>query len=136
MTKRVDVLTYVPGQDDPAKIAIEAVGQENIDQISVFNNRILVATAPHPEKTASGLFFTDKTIEEQRYQEKIGVVLALGETAFQHDEDFFWGDPPKIGDLIFYRVTDSMEIAVNGVSCRFVKDSNVIGKVSRLDIIW
>ncbi|MEJ2124145.1 MAG: hypothetical protein P8Y47_04855 [Alphaproteobacteria bacterium] len=133
--KPIEVLTYVEGED-PVKLAFDAVGRENLDKIEVFNNRVLVATAPHLERSKGGLIFTNSTIDENRYQEKVGIVLKCGDTAFEGDDEFKWPNPPSVGSLVFYRVTDSMEIGVNGVSCRFIADYSVIGTVSDLGVIW
>lgn len=112
------------------------MGQENLDKIDVYNNLVLVATAPHKTKSAGGILFTDSTVNEARYQEKVGIILKLGEGAFAPSEGYAWSNPPKAGSLVFYRVTDSMELGVNGVSCRLVNDSAIIGSVQDIGVIW
>lgn len=135
MSRRAEVLKY-DGDQDPKQVVFDAV-RDALANIELFGNRVLVATAPHLERTAGGIIMTDKTISEERFQGKTGLVLKLGETAFKYDGSFEWvGDAPVAGEWVFYRTPDSWECGVNGVSCRVIRDENIIGRVAAPGTIW
>jgi len=69
---------------DPKQKLIEDIG--DISKVELFNNQILVAVYIRPQKTKSGIYLTDKTTDEDRYQSKVGLVLKKGPTAFVDPE--------------------------------------------------
>ena len=132
---KAQILTYVEGQD-PKEIIFDAV-KDDLPKLNIYGNRVLVATAPHMERSKGGIIFTDKVKEENRYQGKVGLVLKLGPSAFKYDGSYEWeGDKPVIGSWVFYRTPDSWECGIAGVSCRFIRDSYVIGEVAEPNMIW
>lgn len=132
---KAQVLTYKDGED-PKKVIFDALGNA-VEQISVYGNRVLVATAPHCERSKGGIIFTDKAVDENRYQGKVGLVLKLGEAAFKFDGSYDWvGAKPEVGSWVFYRVPDAWECGVNGVSCRFIRDEFIVGEVPFPEAIW
>jgi co-chaperonin GroES (HSP10) len=132
---QAQVLTYTVGQD-PKKVVMDAVGSA-IDEISVFGNRVLVATAPHCERSKGGIIFTDKAVDENKYQGKVGLVLKMGDAAFSYDGSYEWvGEKPEVGSWVFYRTPDSWECGLNGISCRFIRDEHIVGELNSPDAIW
>ena len=97
---------------------------------------VLIVTAPTMTKSKGGIIFTDPTKNEDRFQGKIGMVVKIGEVAFNDPE--IWPNEdtrPTIGDWVVYRNADTHECAINKISCRFIKDYLIIGKVSAPDAI-
>lgn len=96
----------------------------------VMGESILVATYIPPEKTKGGLIVPNKTLDENRYQGKIGMVLKLGDSAFKYTgpydhEGSYKGPKAKVGDYVLYRATDGMEAFIRGTSVRYI-DSHMI----------
>ena len=137
---QVKVPEYDAGEDPKAKI-FEALG-ESLAGIAVYGNRVLIATAPHMTRSHGGILYTDKAKDEQRYQGKVGLVLAIGDSAFKFDGQFEWDGPvPSVGDWVFYRASDTFECGVrvkgnSGLSCRFIRDELILGRLEDPDLIW
>lgn len=120
---------------EPKKEILEAVG--DIKEVEIFNNQILVGIYIRPQKTASGIILTDQTVDEDRYQGKVGLVLKMGPEAFV-DEAGKWFKNMKInvGDWIVFRPSDGWSVAFNGKACRILDDTAVRGRVKSPDIVW
>jgi co-chaperonin GroES (HSP10) len=102
----------------------------------LFRNDVLVVTAPVLSMSKGGIILTDNTKQEQRFQGKIGLVVKLGEIAFKDDD--LWPNAdlrPKVGDWVFFRNADTSECAINGVSCRFIRDDLIRGRCLTPDTI-
>lgn len=120
---------------DPAQELLDKAG--SVQDIEIFNNQVLVAVYMRPNKTKSGLFLTDQTIDEDRFQSKVGLVLKVGPTAF--DTDF----RKKFSDItvtehewIVFRPSDGWSVTLGGQICRILDDTSVRGRVSHPDLIW
>lgn len=122
-------------EKDPAEVLRKQAG--DISSVEVFNNQLLVAVYVRPQKTKSGLYLTDKTTEEDRYQSKVGLVLKMGASAF-HDTTGEWFSDVEIneGDWIVFRPSEGWSITVNGQLCRMIDDINVKGRVDQPDRVW
>ena len=128
------VIEYQQG-DDP-KLAVWGALGSSIDGLTLYRNDVLIVTAPTMNKSKGGIIFTDPTKNEDRFQGKIGMVVKIGEVAFNDPE--IWPNEdtrPTIGDWVVYRNADTHECAINKISCRFIKDYLIIGKVSAPDAI-
>ncbi len=109
----------------------------NLPKIRLSRNRILVATYVEPKKTSGGILLAPKTLDESRFQGKVGLVLALGPMAFKYEDPAeYQTEAPKVGDWIFYRASDTFETGFSGVFSRIVYDDNVIGIVEDPTIIY
>ena len=136
---KAEQLVYVIDKDDPRKIVLEAIA-DGLDFIpEIYGSLVLVATAPSPNKRGS-FIMPDKTNDEGRYQGKVGLILAWGPNAFKFDPqypNYNWEGPkPSIGDWVFYKASDSWECGINGVSCRFIEDSCIKGRVTDIEVVW
>jgi co-chaperonin GroES (HSP10) len=122
-------------ENDPAEVLRKQSG--DISSVEVFNNQLLVAVYVRPQKTKSGLYLTDMTTEEDRYQSKVGLVLKMGASAF-HDTSGEWFSDVEIheGDWIVFRPSEGWSITVNGQLCRMIDDINVKGRVDQPDRVW
>lgn len=136
----IDVLSYTIGVDDPKEIVMTRVRDALGKLPEIYGSRVLVATAPSPEKSKGGLFLTDKAKDESRWQGKVGLILKLGTTAFRTDPrypSYAWDGPkPDVGDWVFFRTSDGWETGIGGISCRFVHDSDVVGKIEAIEEIF
>lgn len=106
-----------------------------LDTIEPFGPRVLIGTFIKPTKTAGGIIMPDKTKQEDQWQGNCGLVLKMGKKAFKWDEDcptVEWdsGDPPKVGDFVMFRYSDSREFYLNGMTVRWVLDRNIEAKVA------
>ena len=117
---------------DPAKELMEKVG--DLSSISIFGPKVLVAIYLRPNVTAGGIFLTDKAIDEDLYQGKIGLVIKTGPTAFQDSGWFQQG--VNVGDWVWFRASNGIAMKFNGVDCRFMEDVRIEGKVTEPDKIW
>jgi len=111
------------GQAEDRKQAIlDKMG--NLDGLDVIGSLVLVATMPDRTKSKGGILYSDKAIEEARWQGKVGLVLKLGQTAFKYSgagQHYpFEGRAPKIGEWIEYRPATTDEVGIRGISCRYV----------------
>jgi hypothetical protein len=128
-----------------------------VDKIHVMRNRVLVATYQEPEKTAGGIYLADKTLDEGKWQGKVGLLLKLGPIAFQFDEILedcettehegvnavmLAHNIPHPGDWVFFRGSDTWDCGIKiegagvGVHCRFLNDDSIVGRVTDPSVIW
>lgn len=114
---------------------IASVG--DLSGLRVMHNQILVGIYMKPEKTAGGIYMTDKTRDEDKWQGKVGLVLQKGPLAFEDDgTNIFKGQNVQEGDWIMYRVSDGFPIDINETHCRLIEDSHVKGVVSDPKVIY
>lgn len=129
------VIEYAEGED-PKQAVLNAIGDALQSFECVYSNTVMLVTAPIKNRSKGGILYTDPTKQEERFQGKVGLVVALGELAFNDPE--IWPNEDTralVGDWVFYRNADTHECKVNGISCRFIKDNLIIGKVSTPDAI-
>jgi co-chaperonin GroES (HSP10) len=120
---------------DPKKKLLEELG--DISSVELFNNQILVATYIRPQKTKSGIYLTDKTTEEDKFQSKVGMLVKTGPSAFEpNDEGWFQGEEFKLHEWLVFRPSDGWSITVHGVLCRILSDTQVKGRVQNPDEVW
>jgi len=122
-------------EKDPKDALMEQVG--DLSGVNIFNMKVLVAVYIRPEKTKGGLFLSEKSRDEDRFQSKIGLVLKKGPTAFvDEDEKWFSGLAVKEGDWVVFRPSDGWGLTINGTMCRMLDDMSIQGTVSHPDQIW
>lgn len=134
-------LREIAQQADPKQALLDSVG--DIANIEVFHNLVLVATYIEPEKTAGGIIKPDRTLLENRFQGKCGLVLKLGPLAFQDEGHIkFGGVTINEGDWVVVRPSDGWELyTVNeggqsGTSCRLFEDANIKARVEDPSMIY
>jgi co-chaperonin GroES (HSP10) len=122
-------------EKEPKQVLLEQVGDTS--SIEVFNMQALVAVYIRPEKTKGGLFLSDKSRDEDRYQSKVGLILKKGPTAFvDKDGEWFSGLDIKEGDWIVFRPSDGWNVTVNGTLCRMLDDMSVRARIAHPDQVW
>lgn len=104
----------------------------------VLHTDVLVATYVKPRKTAGGILLPEKSVDEDRWQGKVGLVLKLGEGAFKHGAwgNAYEGTVPEVGDYVTFHTSDTREIGFKGFSCRHVDASLVRTIVPNPDVIY
>ena len=120
---------------DPKTELLNEVG--DIKEVEIFNNQILCAIYIRPQKTASGIILTEKYVDEDKYQGKVGLVLKMGPDAFVDESGkWFKNMKIKVGDWVVFRPSDGWSVSINGKSCRILDDVAIRGRVKSPDIIW
>ena len=120
---------------DPKTELLNEVG--DIKEVEIFNNQILCAIYIRPQKTASGIILTEKYVDEDKYQGKVGLVLKMGPEAFVDDSGkWFKNMKIKVGDWVVFRPSDGWSVSINGKSCRILDDVAIRGRVKSPDIVW
>ena len=107
---------------DPKEAILKHLADSLNSIPEIYGNRVLLATYIRPSKTAGGIWRPDSDIEEDRWTGKVGLVLKIGQQAFENDRDYKWKNPPKVGDWVTFWTNDTKEIGINGVSCREIRD--------------
>ena len=123
---------------DPAEKIWKEIGSAE-DDIEVFNHQVLVAVYVRPEKTAKGIYYADRTRDEDRFQGKVGMILMKGERAFESEGKWFNPPPAEAfseGDWVFFRPSDGWALTINGVLCRILDDTHIRGRVKRPDLVF
>lgn len=120
---------------DPKQKLLADMG--DLSKVEIFNNQLLVAVYIRPQKTKSGIYLADKTVDEDRFQSKVGLVVKMGEDAF-HDPEGKWfrGYTIRENDWVVFRPSDGWSITVNNVLCRILDDVNVRGRIDHPDRVW
>lgn len=87
---------------------------------------VLVLFDKAPEKTAGGIYLADTTKENNSEASEAGIIIALGDDAFQWNYDrsrAFNGERPEPGDRVFFeRYSGSVIHGVDGVRYRLMQD--------------
>ena len=119
---------------DPKQAILKALGKHDTQ---IFHSKVLVATYVRPAKTKSGIFMPDKTIEEDRYQGTIFLVIGLGKGAFKDDSIAqFHGDKIKVGDWVMGVAGDGIAMFINGVPCRLFDDTRILIRVKNPELYF
>lgn len=122
--------------EDPKKVVYDKL-KGAVDSISVLGDKVLVATYARPEKTAGGIILADRTREEEKFQGKTGLIVALGPLAFVEDEDHHWADKkPIVGDWILFNIGDTRRLLIREADCRIIADVHVHAIVANPDDIY
>lgn len=122
-------------EEDPKEKISREIGDTS--GFVLLNNQILLATYIRPQKTKSGLYISDKYLDEDKYQSKVGLLIAKGPSAFDDkDGEWFGGRTFKVGEWLVFRPSDGWNVSVNGVACKILSDTQVKGIVDSPDRVW
>jgi co-chaperonin GroES (HSP10) len=98
--------------------------------IAIAPHRVLVQIYVQPEQTQGGVYLPDKTLAEDRFQGKVGLVLKVGQMAFS-DKEWFGDFKVQAGDWIFANPSDGWELFHvenrQGVPLRSYADTSILG---------
>ena len=121
-------------EEDPKEVILKAVGE--IPDGIVFKNQVLCAVYERPTKTRSGIILADQTKDEDQFQGKVCLVVALGPDAFVDNDDWVFNAKAAVGDWVWFRTSDSLAFRLNGKLCRAVNDTDIRGKLPHPDMVW
>lgn len=114
---RIDVSRYA---EDPRCIEPDGLRERfladlagPVSKMRLQRNRCLVATYINPAVTKGGIIIPGKTQEEDRWQGKVGLLLAVGPSAFDFEE---------VRDAI-QRHTDAAEYAAEAAGVEFTSEA-------------
>lgn len=126
--------------NDPRTEILENLG--DISDFELLHNNVLVAVYIRPTKTKSGIFLTDKTLDEDRWQSKCGLVVATGPDAFKDETgQWNWGVINN-HDWVVFRPSDGWNCTLKGnngkeaVLCRVIQDTSIKAVVTQPDMVW
>lgn len=107
-----------------------------LDGLEPLGSQVLVAIYVRPQKTASGIYLTDKLRDEDIYQGKVGLVLKMGPLAFLEDETHKFGDRvPEKGEWVIFRIGDTFPFIMGDNHYRFVEDVAIRAIIDRPDVV-
>ena len=131
---------------DPRDAILNAVG--TLNYMTLAANQVLVAVYKRPEETAGGIIMTSQTRDEDHYQSKVGLVLAIGPTAFTIDPHAADPDPwgfenlnVDVHDWVVFRPSDGWALDLYDMSgekvrCRMLQDVSIRAKILEPDQVW
>lgn len=123
---------------DPKEKILAELG--DISSVKLLNNNIMIAVYIRPEKTKGGIIINDRVRDEDRFQSKIGMIVAMGPSAFKEDDSdpkWFNGMTFNVGDWVLFRPADGWTVTVNGVSCKILSDVQIKGVIGNdVDMVW
>jgi co-chaperonin GroES (HSP10) len=127
--------TLMQHDTDPREALLAKIG--DLSDIEIFQNKVLVAIYQRPKVTAGGIHLTDDALDEDLHQGKVALVVAVGPQAFKPDPDGRWTFPDvKVGDWVFFRVSDGWNTSIHRVPCRMLDDTQVRGRTQHPDQVW
>jgi len=104
--------------------------------LKIMRNRVLVGTHVQRAKSAGGIIIPNRTLQESRFQGKVGLVLAKGPMAFKFPDECP-SPEPEVGEWVFYRASDTWECGLGeDAPVRFVFDDSIVGIVENPEMIW
>lgn len=123
-------------EEDPRVEMLRELG--DISGYHVQNNQVLVRVYERPKMTRSGIHLADRTREEDQYQGKAALIVAVGPAAFDPDNNqgYWRGVVPKLHDWIALRPSDGWPINVNGKLCRMITDGAARMIIPAPDVVW
>lgn len=137
---------------DPKEVLLEEVG--DVSGFVLVRNDCLIAMYERGDasdtsigqvsarQTESGLWVADKSLKDDKYMGKVGLVLSVGPDAFVSDDKVRFytaanGDPLiQEGDWIVFRPQDGWPVQINGKSCRVVADYHIKARVDHPDLAY
>ena len=122
-------------ETDPKQVLLDELG--DISDVEIFHNQILCAVYIRPNRTKSGIFLTDSTVDEDKYQSKVGLIIKKGPDAFVDDTNRWFNNITlDLHDWVVFRPSDGWSVTVNNVICRILDDTNVRGRIQQPDQVW
>ncbi len=131
--KMRDIAEAIGARD---KVLLAALDGWHLKQ-TVLHSQVLVAGYIPANRSKGGIIFTDATVEEDRWQGNIGLVIGLGKGAFKDDGvAHFHGDKLKLHDWVMYVPGDGVSMYINQVPCRLFQDTRILMKVTNPEIYY
>lgn len=128
------VFAAMAHEKDPADEIYAELG--DFSGVELFHNQVLVAVYQRPEKTKSGLILSHKTLDEDRYQSKIGLVIKAGPQAFKSNGEWEFPEGLDVGSWVLFRPSDGWSMQIGSKLCRVLSDTSIRGRVTHPDLVW
>lgn len=120
---------------DPAEDLRKKIG--DLSDIEVTYSSVLLGIYFHPTVTAGGIHIAPITIDEDKHQGKVCLVLKKGPLAFKDtDTVSFNGFSVEVGDWVVIRTSDGWAINVRNTDCRMVSDTGIRMVIKNPDDVW
>lgn len=133
---------------DPKKTILDKLG--DVPGFEIASNELLVAIYQRDEVSPGGIVMTAKTLKEDVYQGKVGLIVKIGENFNPLWSDPYTGEkggvPLALHDWIVFRTSDTWPLEVNVrdgvfekdgfVVCRLVLARQVRMKVADPNTVW
>jgi co-chaperonin GroES (HSP10) len=124
---------------DPKDVILEGLGDISGEKIT--NNQVLVAIYLRPKETAGGVILPDQYRDEDLYQGKCGLIVAVGPTAFMAKEGSLWAVafeavPFQMHDWVLFRASEGWPVSFNKTPCRMLDDISLRAHISHPDMVW
>jgi len=122
----------------------------DMSEFEIAQNEILLAIYQRPEMSAGGIIQVPKTLKEDIYQGKVGLVVKIGEHCqFDRPDPYtniVTGIPISLHDWVVVRPSDTWALDINMksdalsskdfVACRLVHDKDIRAKIPHPGVIW
>lgn len=120
--------------DDLKKSIIEAAG--DLDGFDLIGNQVLVGI--YIKDKVGSILLSDITKLEDQYQGKVGLILGVGQMAFDREWQKMYGDRvvPKVGDFVTFKIFETWQQKVNSYACRQMDDSVVKARVRNPNMVY
>ena len=123
---------------------------KDVPGFELAQNEVLVAIYQRDEKTPGGIVLTSKTLKEDVYQGKVGLVVKIGANfKWQHTDPFtgnVGGIPVQLHDWVVFRPSDTWSLEINiregvfekdgFVVCRTLEAKHIRAVVENPDMVW
>ena len=120
---------------DPKQALLDEIGDTS--GFEVFHNEVIVAVYFRPEKTTGGIILPNSNRDEDKWQSKVGIIIAMGPDAFEDDSGkWFKNVNVKVGDWVWFKPSDGFNMTINKTLCRALKDTAIRGIVGHPDQVW
>jgi co-chaperonin GroES (HSP10) len=126
----------VESPEGPKVALLKKLG--DISKERVQHCQILVAIHPGSDKHAgTSILKSDNALMEDKWQGKVGLVLAVGPGAYQDTPTVkFYGQSVKVGDWVLAQPSAGLELYIREVPCRLFEDVNIRIVVDDPEIYW
>lgn len=104
---------------------------------AILHSQVLTMTFIASARRSSGIIVPQTSRAEDRFQGKIGLVVAMGPGAFKDDVlAQFHGKKLNVGDWVLTRASDGWEIFYNGCTLRVFEDVNIKAIIADPTVYW
>lgn len=97
-----------------------------VDDFPMKSFSVLLKAIIIPEVTKGGIYLTETSRNTGKRDHNIGLVVAMGDEAYQDKSRFPNGPRCKVGDWVFYSKYEIQETPINEYLCYFLNDDRII----------
>jgi co-chaperonin GroES (HSP10) len=133
---------------DPKRELLDNLG--DVSHFEIASNEVLLAIYQRPEMTEGGILLPHKTLKEDIYQGKVGLVVKIGAACSFNIEDTYsditFKLDVKLHDWVVVRPSDTWALDFNGspraiekkdfVACRLVRPRNIRARIQNPLSVW